>query len=726
MKCGDANGDCTHGGRKGKFPAALLCILLCLCANAATVYAGETGGAPAPVEAVAVAPAPVPAPAKPLSPEEIAAHAAPATVGVYCQKNGDRYYGTGVLIDPRGYLLTSTTVVPEGATNIEVYLSDHTHFSAVVIEASPPVETVLLRIDAGGRRLSSLTLARMLPEIGAPAYTLGNAGNMIKLGDGASFSAGVVSGLYEIKSVDSQSGYSGLGIETDAAVNAGQDGGPLLDGAGRVIGILSRSYSPVRWQGVAVPVRHILAYMKSFVNGTIPPELITTGGIANTMTGIDDFSALTVKIAPALVALEVERVYPPEQVKRRDWVEYRNSIEGWDKLPDEKRNRLAADFFAADSLLAANQMLRRPAGQVTGLLVSASGYILTSAFNVQSGDMIYLRKDERLPRLPEYEGDIRKLYGRSSDEYTKTSNRVTRINAILPGGHTVAAEIVGFDLALGVALLKVESETTLPFFDIARESATARAGEPIALLGTAPTTQGHTANTGIISATERDQGRLLQFDALLNYGNSGGPLINRAGKFIGLAASPLNPAPLMGKLLPFRTPEDDPGARALSDFPNSPNSGIGMAAAAERIVEALPALQQGAEQSRRGGVKLGFQPTTDSAFAARVVVGQVQTDSPAERSGLKEGDEILTLDGLAVRSWQEIRNYLREKQPGETVTFEVFRALGKPYLFLNGKKFEKPEEIATFIATARDGEKVEGNIYRPGVKQPVYILLGQE
>lgn len=652
----------------------------------------------------------------------IAARAASATVGVYSEKDGDRFYGTGVIIDPQGHILTSTTVVPDEAGRIEVYFADHTSAPARIVQISHEVEIALLRLE-GRENLPFLPLARELPAIGSPAYTLGNAGNMIKLGDGASFSAGVVSGIYEVQSADSQSGYHGLVIETSATVSHGQDGGPLLDQTGRVTGIITRSYCLARWQGAAVPLKNILAYMPLLLTGQ---QQISHDPLLPEGEGASPFVQSAQKIADALVGLEVKRLYSPERIARRDWVEYRKSIPDWESLPEDRRRLLTADFFAADSLLAANQMLRRPADNVTGLLISPAGYILTSAFNVQSGDMVYIAKGTEKPLLPEYDGDMSRLYGLKSSEYRRVSNRVLSMHAVLPDGRTVPAEIVGFNIPLEIALLKVSVDYELPFFDIAKAQATARPGLAVGLLGVAPGRHRFTINTGIISATGRNNGRFHQFDALLNYGNSGGPLIDAAGNFLGLAGSPLSPAPVMGKILPFTTPVNDPGGRAISDFPNTPNSGIGMAASAGQIMQVLPQMMQGAAVERGSGIYLGFSPSAESAFSRRVVVGRVTDNSPAQRAGLQTGDEVLTVDGVALRSWKELRDYLGEKRPGDTVLLEVFRSLGKPYLFMNNRKFEDAQELLDFIGESPDGLEVSGKVYRPGVRQQIYLTLGKE
>ena len=165
---------------------------------------------------------------------DIAAHGNAATVGIYCHTTEYfRFYGTGVLVSADGFMLTSTTVVPPDAKEIKVHLADHTILAARVVEANEGLEAVLLKADNGDRELPFLPVADELPVVGETAFTYGNAHSMLRLGAGPSFSVGTISGVYHVESIDTQSSYTGLAIETDAAVNPGQDGGPLLNSRDR-------------------------------------------------------------------------------------------------------------------------------------------------------------------------------------------------------------------------------------------------------------------------------------------------------------------------------------------------------------------------------------------------------------------------------------------------------------------------------------------------------------
>ncbi|MDR0868999.1 MAG: trypsin-like peptidase domain-containing protein [Planctomycetota bacterium] len=608
----------------------------------------------------------------------IAPRVVAATVGVYSAVgDADKYYGSGVIVSPDGYILTATTAAPENAATVEIYFADHRHAPARLIAANAELEIALLKVelrdpslhdpslrDPSLRDLPFLRLRRDRPAIGETAYTAGNAGNMLKLGDGASFSAGVVSGIYRLNNADPQSSYHGEVIETDAAANSGQDGGPLVDGNGDVIGIISRGFSLNRWQGVAVPSAEILEWT-AFANAGIADASIADASIADALKDASEaaktlaptpYSRLPALYRPALVALEVIRRYPAEKLPRENWADL---AANWQNFDDEQRRRATADFFAADGLIAANQMIRRPDGAVSGVIVSPRGHILTGVFNVQANDRVYVGLDAVASAA-------------TGGATFLTDNPVREIFATTADGRRMPAEIIGFNLPLGLALLRIAPETLpaeLSYLDLSVTAAPPVAGEAVALLGISGVSGNAdlTLNTGIVSAAARENGNFFQFDAPLNYGNAGGIVVSAAGRFLGLAGSPLNPAPLMGKIIPF-----DGASPSLADYHNAPNSGVGLATAAAAIAAALPALINGAEVPLTATNTLGVTPV--NAFAPQVAIAAVRPNSPAAIAGLQAGDVLLTVDNLGLRSWKEIADYFARQPRGRIVTLKIRRA----------------------------------------------------
>jgi serine protease Do len=156
--------------------------------------------------------------------------------------------GSGVIVSPDGYILTANHVV-EGADKVKVALaSGEKEFDAKIIGNDPATDTAVLKVD--GKNLPAITIADSDKlEVGDVVLAIGNP-----FGVGQTVTMGIVSGL----------GRGGFGIniyenfiQTDAAINLGNSGGPLVDAEGRLVGIntwiISRSGGS-QGLGFAVPV----------------------------------------------------------------------------------------------------------------------------------------------------------------------------------------------------------------------------------------------------------------------------------------------------------------------------------------------------------------------------------------------------------------------------------------------------------------------------------------
>jgi putative serine protease PepD len=147
--------------------------------------------------------------------------------------------GTGIVLSDGGLILTNDHVVAN-ASSITVSLdgmSEHTR-TAKLLAADPSKDLALLRIEPAGVTLHPLTLAASATrEVGEPAYAIGNP-----FGLNWTLTTGVVSALQ--RTIKSPNGTAITGaIQTDAALNPGNSGGPLLDAQGTVIGINSQIVS---------------------------------------------------------------------------------------------------------------------------------------------------------------------------------------------------------------------------------------------------------------------------------------------------------------------------------------------------------------------------------------------------------------------------------------------------------------------------------------------------
>jgi serine protease Do len=135
--------------------------------------------------------------------------------------------GTGFIIDPNGTIATNKHVIA-GAFRITVTLSDHTQWSAKLIAACKLLDLAIIRINVG-YKLPFLTFANSNnARVGDPVMVIGNP-----LGLGTSVSGGMISALHRDLMNTPIDDY----IQTDAAVNHGNSGGPMLDRNGRVLGI---------------------------------------------------------------------------------------------------------------------------------------------------------------------------------------------------------------------------------------------------------------------------------------------------------------------------------------------------------------------------------------------------------------------------------------------------------------------------------------------------------
>jgi serine protease Do len=147
--------------------------------------------------------------------------------------------GSGFIVDPSGIIVTNEHVI-DNAIDVKAVLADGTRVSAQVLAASPMTDLAVLKIEAG-HPLPSLTWGDSETlEVGDPVLTLGNG-----LSLGTSVSAGIVSGLNRNFADSPFDSY----IQTDAVINHGNSGGPLIDHDGKVVGVSEALINPERKGG---------------------------------------------------------------------------------------------------------------------------------------------------------------------------------------------------------------------------------------------------------------------------------------------------------------------------------------------------------------------------------------------------------------------------------------------------------------------------------------------
>ena len=183
--------------------------------------------------------------------------------------------GSGFVWDQDGHIVTNFHVV-QGGDRASVTLNDNSTYPATIVGRAPDKDIAVLHIDAPPQKLLPLPLGQSSQlKVGQKVLAIGNP-----FGLDQTLTTGVVSGLgREIKSVTQVSIFDV--IQTDASINPGNSGGPLLDSAGRLIGINTAIYSPSGANagiGFAVPVDTV---------NLIVPQLLKFGKITRPGLGIN-------------------------------------------------------------------------------------------------------------------------------------------------------------------------------------------------------------------------------------------------------------------------------------------------------------------------------------------------------------------------------------------------------------------------------------------------------
>jgi putative serine protease PepD len=141
--------------------------------------------------------------------------------------------GTGFVVDGDGHIVTAAHVV-DGASSVTVKLADGTTRRATVLGKDEATDVAVLKIDTSGLTLHPLRLASSSASVGDAVAAIGDP-----FGYSRSLSTGVVSGVD--RTIDAPNGFTvAHAIQTDAALNPGNSGGPLLNASGDVIGIVDQ------------------------------------------------------------------------------------------------------------------------------------------------------------------------------------------------------------------------------------------------------------------------------------------------------------------------------------------------------------------------------------------------------------------------------------------------------------------------------------------------------
>jgi S1-C subfamily serine protease len=193
--------------------------------------------------------------------------------------------GTGLVVDAKGDILTADHVVA-GADSVTVTLPGGVTRKAKVLGGDTATDVAALKIDPSGLRLHPLPLGTLAGHrVGDQVAVIGDPFDVQR-----SLSTGVISGLD--RTIQAPNGYSiPHAIQTDAAMNPGNSGGPILDASGRVIGIADQiatgggSNDTSTGVGFAVPIDSLKGELAQLKTGKVPAHADIGVGAADATTG---------------------------------------------------------------------------------------------------------------------------------------------------------------------------------------------------------------------------------------------------------------------------------------------------------------------------------------------------------------------------------------------------------------------------------------------------------
>ncbi len=240
-----------------------------------------------------------------------------------------------------------------------------------------------------------------------------------------------------------------------------------------------------------------------------------------------------------------------------------------------------------------------------------------------------------------------------------------RITVTLADGRVFRAEVVGTDPAIDVALIRVPGAHGLPEAPLGNSDAL-RVGEWVCAIGN-PLGYVHSVTVGVVSFIGRklfdaSLDDYIQTDAAINFGNSGGPLINAAGEVIGINSAISSRATNIGFAVPIN--------QAVAILPQLKTRGrVSRGYMGVALTDVTPALQH--------SLNLGV--------ARGALVQDVTPGSPAERAGLRTYDVILEVEGRAIETNEALIRDISARQPGTVARLEVARDL---------RRFSLPVKLA--------------------------------
>ena len=248
----------------------------------------------------------------------------------------------------------------------------------------------------------------------------------------------------------------------------------------------------------------------------------------------------------------------------------------------------------------------------------------------------------------------------SADGYAVTNNHVVdkaeHVDVTTDDGKTYTAKVIGTDDRTDIALIKIEGHREFPFVQLADKQP--RIGDWVLAVGN-PFGLGGSVTAGIVSARGRDIGAgpyddFIQIDAAVNKGNSGGPTFDLDGNVIGVNTAIFSPS--------------------------GGSVGIAFDIPAETVKAVVAQLKDHGAVTR-GWIGVQIQPVTneiaDSLGLKNVrgaLVAEPQSNSPAQKAGIKAGDVIVSVNGETVTDARNLAKRISAMAPGTSVKLGIIRS----------------------------------------------------
>ncbi len=344
-------------------------------------------------------------------------------------------------------------------------------------------------------------------------------------------------------------------------------------------------------------------------------------------TGLPSFADVAERVMPAVVSIRSTDIIRPDQRRR-----------GLDRFFGD--GTPFHPFFGPDRRQGngEDEEQQQQSGG-TGFLIEADGYVLTNNHVIDGADKVEVAVGET---------------------------------------EVFKARIVGRDPATDLALLKIDGPRPFPTL-VLGDSDRIRVGEWVMAIGD-PLQFEKTVTVGVVSGKGRaprlsavtsNFENLIQTDAAINFGNSGGPLVNTAGEVVGINTAISRMAQNIGFAVPINL------ARRL-----------------------LPQLKEGKVVRGFLGINIGpidadMQDALGLASRDGALVQSVEKGMPADKAGIRHGDVIVRVDQTPVKSNRDLIDYVSSKRPGTKVTLTFLR---------DGKE---RSSVATLETRREEGETAE-------------------